>query len=73
MIGPLARAAWHPESFAARLPFLGRRAALTRAVRGFFLDRGYLEVETPYAVPVPGEEVHLRAFETARHHPDGKT
>ena len=71
MTGPVARAAWHPESLAGRLPFLRRRAALTRAVRGFFLDRGYLEVETPYAVPAPGEEVHLRAFETARHHPDG--
>ena len=73
MTAPVARAAWHPESLAGRLPFLRRRAALTRAVRGFFLDRGYLEVETPYAVPAPGEEVHLRAFETARHHPDGTT
>ncbi len=27
----------------------------------FFTARGYLEVETPYAVPAPGEEVHLRA------------
>ncbi len=29
-------------------------------MRAFFRARGYLEVETPYAVPVPGEEVHLR-------------
>jgi lysyl-tRNA synthetase class 2 len=28
-------------------------------------------VETQYAVPAPGEEVHLRAFATAREHPDG--
>jgi lysyl-tRNA synthetase class 2 len=63
---------WHPESLAARLPFLHRRAALTSAVRGFFQDRSYLEVETPYAVPVPGEEVHLRAFATMRQHPDGR-
>ena len=64
---------WHPESFAARLPFLHRRAALTRAVRGFFERRRYQEVETPCAVPAPGEEVHLRAFATARDHPDGTT
>jgi elongation factor P--(R)-beta-lysine ligase len=64
--------AWHPESLAARLPFLARRTALTRAVRGFFHDRGYSEVETPYAVAAPGEEVHLRAFATTREHPDGR-
>jgi lysyl-tRNA synthetase class 2 len=63
---------WHPESLAARLPFLTRRTALIRAVRGFFDDRGYTEVETPYAVPAPGEEVHLRAFATTREHPDGR-
>ena len=73
MACPGARPAWHPESLAGRLPFLRRRAALTRAVRRFFVDRGYLEVETPYAVPAPGEEVHLRAFATARDHPDGAT
>lgn len=57
---------WHPEQLAARLPALRRRARLTRAVRAFFDARGYLEVETPYAVPVPGEDVHLRAFRTER-------
>ena len=56
--------AWHPESLAARLPFLRRRALLVQATRAFFLARGYTEVETPYAVPAPGEEVHLRAFRT---------
>lgn len=63
--------AWHPESLAARLPFLRRRAALTRDTRGFFMGRGYTEVETPYAVPAPGEEVHLRAFATRFEAPDG--
>jgi elongation factor P--(R)-beta-lysine ligase len=62
---------WHPRSLEARLPFLRRRATLTAATRAFFAARGYLEVETPYAVPVPGEEVHLRAFGTQRAHPDG--
>src|SRR5450432_4279360 len=69
----MALPVWHPESLAARLPFLQHRAALTREVRGFFHDRSYLEVETPYAVPAPGEEVHLRAFGISREHPDGRT
>ncbi len=62
---------WHPEQFAARLPALRRRARLVQATRAFFDARGYAEVETPYAVPVPGEEVHLRAFRTERIGTDG--
>lgn len=67
----MALPVWHPESLAARMPFLARRSALSGSVRGFFERRGYSEVETPYAVPAPGEEVHLRAFATEREHPDG--
>ncbi len=63
---------WHPESLAARLPFLRRRALLTQATRSCFAARGYTEVETPYAVPAPGEEVHLRAVRAGREHPDGR-
>ena len=55
---------WHPEAFAARLPFLERRARLTAETRAFFTGRGYREVETPALVPAPGAEVHLRAFAT---------
>jgi elongation factor P--(R)-beta-lysine ligase len=64
---------WHPESLAARLPFLRRRAVLTADTRAFFTARGCTEVETLYAVPTPGEEVHLRAFATIREYPDGAT
>ncbi len=62
---------WHPDSLADRLPFLRRRGELVRATRRFFEASGYTEVETPYAVRTPGEEVHLRPFETAREAPDG--
>ena len=62
---------WHPDNLAARLPFLRRRARLAAGVRAFFDARGYVEVETPYAVKVPGEEVHLSAFATERVSPDG--
>ncbi len=60
----------HP-SIADRLPLLRRRAMLVRAVRAFLEARGCLEVETPYAVPTPGEEVHLLPFATERLAPDG--
>ncbi len=71
MVGPMRDPNWYPESLAARLPFLRRRALLTQATRAFFAARGYTEVETSYAVPTPGEEVHLRAFATRREYPDG--
>jgi lysyl-tRNA synthetase class 2 len=57
---------WSPDRLADRLPFLRRRALVMQATRAFFLARGYMEVETPYAVPTPGEEVHLSAFATER-------
>lgn len=72
MSRPSPTPAWHPDRLAARLPFLRRRARLTAATRAFFTGRGYLEVETPYAVPAPGEEVHLHPFATHRRHPDGR-
>jgi lysyl-tRNA synthetase class 2 len=66
-----AQPPWHPSRFADRRPYLRRRTLLTQAVRAFFTARGYWEVETPYAVPTPGEEVHLRAFRTEHRQPDG--
>jgi lysyl-tRNA synthetase class 2 len=57
---------WHPDSLADRLPFLRRRALVTQGVRAFFGARHYTEVETPYAVPAPGEEVHVGTFRTER-------
>jgi lysyl-tRNA synthetase class 2 len=62
---------WHPERLAARLPYLRRRGLLAAGVRAFFGARGYLEVETPYAVVAPGEEVHLATFATEQVLPDG--
>jgi len=40
------------------------RSALARKLRDGLEQRGYLEVETPIAVPVAGQEPHLRPFET---------
>ncbi len=40
------------------------RSALARKLREGLEQRGYLEVETPIAVPFAGQEPHLRPFET---------
>jgi lysyl-tRNA synthetase class 2 len=53
---------WAPARLEARLPYLRRRGLMAAATRAFFSARGYTEVETPYAVTAPGEEVHLRPF-----------
>lgn len=42
---------------------LRERARVLAEARAFFDARGYLEVETPLAVPSPGLDVHLDAFE----------
>jgi len=49
------------ERLQDRMALLRRRGLLAAGVRAFFTARGYTEVETPYAVAAPGEEVHLRA------------
>jgi lysyl-tRNA synthetase class 2 len=44
---------------------LADRARVVRDVRAFFESRGYLEVETPLAIPCPGLDLHLDAFEVS--------
>ncbi|HEU4728788.1 MAG TPA: EF-P lysine aminoacylase EpmA [Kofleriaceae bacterium] len=55
-----------PSTEVARLPRsrlerLAARAEALAALRRFFADRGFLEVETPLLVPSPGLELHLDA------------
>ena len=61
-----------PDHIRDRLPFLIRRNLTLRAARAFLEARGCMEVETPCAVPAPGEEVHLLPFQTEREAPDGQ-
>jgi lysyl-tRNA synthetase class 2 len=42
---------------------LAARDLAVRSIRRFFDGRGFVEVETPIAVPSPGLDVHLAAFE----------
>jgi lysyl-tRNA synthetase class 2 len=40
------------------------RACIIQAIRGFFVDRDYLEVETPIRIPAPAPEAHIDAVES---------
>lgn len=50
---------------------LVRRAKALAAVRAFFDERGYVEMETPLVVAKPGMEPHLDPFETSVADPFG--
>lgn len=54
--------AWLHANGARRRRLLEDRARVLRAVRAHFDRRGYLEVETPLAVPSPGLDLHLDAM-----------
>ena len=55
---------WRPDVFAAREPYLDGRRAVIAAIRRFFAERDFAEVETPALQVSPGIEPHLIAFET---------
>jgi lysyl-tRNA synthetase class 2 len=40
------------------------RARIIQAIRSFFADRDYLEVETPIRIPAPAPEAHIDAVES---------
>lgn len=62
---------WDPDVFARRRPFLEMRARIVAAVRGYFVARGFVEVETPALQVSPGLEPHLHAFATELGEPFG--
>lgn len=43
-------------------PWLNIRSRMIRAIRRFFEEAGYLEVETPIRIPAPAPEVHIDTF-----------
>ena len=55
---------WTPDRHADRRPFLLARSRITAAVRNWFGDRDFVEVETPALQVSPGNEAHLHAFAT---------
>ena len=64
---------WRPELFALRRVRLEHRGLILGAVRRFFAERGFVEVDTPALQASPGLEPHLQAFVTELRDPrDGK-
>ena len=55
---------WNRTLYAERLPVLKKRAKIIETIRRFFIERDFLEVETPILQVSPGLEPHLKAFET---------
>ena len=62
---------WAASRHADRKPFLLARAAVTKAVRAFFDEQGFSEVETGILQVSPGNETHLHAPRTEVIRPDG--
>jgi elongation factor P--(R)-beta-lysine ligase len=54
-----------------RRPFLLARAHIFAAIRAWFAERNFLEVDVPALVYSPGNEAHLHAFSTQLIHNDG--
>jgi elongation factor P--(R)-beta-lysine ligase len=55
---------WTPARHADVKPFLAARSAITRAVRAWFDEQGFVEVETGILQVSPGNETHLHAPRT---------
>jgi len=62
---------WHPERLAARRPRLMARGRILAALRHWFAQADFVEVETPALQVSPGLEPHLHAFSTELAAPDG--
>jgi lysyl-tRNA synthetase class 2 len=63
---------WHPERFARQRGHLEARARIIAAIRSFFAEACFLEVETPALQVSPGIEPHLMAFATELVTPTGE-
>jgi lysyl-tRNA synthetase class 2 len=55
---------WSPARHADIRPFLAARGAITKAVRAWFDEQGFVEVETGILQVSPGNETHLHAPRT---------
>ncbi|WP_027578244.1 EF-P lysine aminoacylase EpmA [Bradyrhizobium sp. Ai1a-2] len=62
---------WNPARHADRRPFLAARSVVTKAVRAWFEEQGFSEVETGVLQISPGNETHLHAPRTELMAADG--
>ncbi len=57
---------WHTERLEQKRPYLETRMKLVKAVRRYFDDLGFLEVETPILQVCPVMDAHIHAFKTSQ-------
>jgi lysyl-tRNA synthetase class 2 len=62
---------WDRLRHADRRPFLAARGRIVSALRGYFAQRGFTEVEAAILQRSPGNEAHLHAFATELIAPGG--
>ena len=62
---------WRPDKLARRLPYLQAREMIGAALRRWFAEQGFVEVETSVLQVSPGNETHLHAPRTEILRPDG--
>ncbi|WGR92247.1 EF-P lysine aminoacylase EpmA [Bradyrhizobium sp. ISRA435] len=62
---------WTPSRYADRKPFLLTRSVVTKALRAWFEEQGFTEVETGILQISPGNETHLHAPRTDLARADG--
>jgi elongation factor P--(R)-beta-lysine ligase len=63
---------WHANAHADRRPMLLARGRIAAAVRAWFSQRDFVEVETAALQVSPGNETHLHAFATELIGPGGE-
>jgi lysyl-tRNA synthetase class 2 len=63
---------WRPDIHAGRRPYLEARGRILKAVRAWFEQRAFVEVETAALQVSPGNEAHLHAFRTEAIGPGGE-
>jgi lysyl-tRNA synthetase class 2 len=62
---------WRRDRHADKRPFLMARGRIQAAIRRWFQDQGFIEVDTAALQVSPGNETHLHAFATELVAPDG--
>lgn len=55
---------WHPDNFMQKRTNLQKRGQVIKAIRGYFDDAGFDEVQTPVLQVCPTIDMHIHAFAT---------
>ncbi len=61
---------WLPHNFEKRRPYLEKRTQIIKALRTYFDDRNFTEVQTPILQICPTMDTHIHAFQTNLKNPD---